>query len=138
MELDIAPYRAELLAGLDSLWSEVFPDDSVWNQARVAASAKLAVQPDLFLVAMNADRVIGSIMAGYDGHRGWLYRAAVRRSHQRAGVGTRLVREAERRLQRLGCPKVNLQVIAANADTVGFYEALGYRVEDRISMGRRI
>jgi ribosomal protein S18 acetylase RimI-like enzyme len=77
-------------------------------------------------------------MAGYDGHRGWLYRVAVHPRHQRHGLGAALVRHAEAELIALGCPKINLQVLAGNAAVVAFYEKLGYRVEERVSMGKRL
>jgi ribosomal protein S18 acetylase RimI-like enzyme len=77
-------------------------------------------------------------MAGYDGHRGWLYSVAVRRDSKRAGIGRALIRHAEEALQALGCAKVNLQVRATNAEVVQFYERLGYAAEDRISLGRRL
>ena len=75
-------------------------------------------------------------MAGYDGHRGWLYAVAVLPAYRRDGIASALIREAERRLLALGCPKINLQVVAANASTAAFYEKLGYAVEERISMGK--
>ena len=77
-------------------------------------------------------------MAGYDGHRGWLYAIAVLSGHRARGIGARLVREAEQRLHELGCRKINLQVRSTNAEVVSFYEAVGYFVEDRISMGKRV
>jgi ribosomal protein S18 acetylase RimI-like enzyme len=82
--------------------------------------------------------VIGSIMAGYDGHRGWLYAVAVLNSHRRRGVGTALVRGAEDRLRSMGCSKINLQVRASNATVVEFYKRLGYVIEERMSMGKRV
>jgi len=77
-------------------------------------------------------------MAGYDGHRGWLYSVAVRRAFQRKGVGSALVREAERRLLALGCPKINLQIMLANYSVAAFYRKLGYAIEERISMSKPI
>ena len=77
-------------------------------------------------------------MAGYDGHRGWLYAVSVRCAYRGAGVGAALVREAERRLVSLGCAKINLQVRGNNAAVVGFYERLGYAVEDRVSLGKPV
>src|SRR6266849_6956068 len=106
----IAPYSPEYFEGVKTLWQEAFPDDPPWNKAEVAVPAKLAVQPELFLVALDGGQVIGSIMAGYDGHRGWLYAVAVLDSHRRLGVGTALVRGAEARLRSMGCGKINLQV----------------------------
>ena len=98
--------------------------------------AKLAFQPDLFFVAEDEDMIVGTVMAGYDGHRGWLYAVAVSQSHRRSGVGTALVRAAESALRDLGCGKVNLQVRAGNEEVANFYDRLGYGVEERVSMGR--
>jgi ribosomal protein S18 acetylase RimI-like enzyme len=138
MEFHIASYSPAYFEGVKTLWQEAFPDDPPWNKAEVAIPAKLAVQPELFLVALDGDEVIGSIMAGYDGHRGWLYAVAVLNSRRRLGVGTALVRRAEERLRSMGCSKINLQVRASNAAVVGFYNRLGYEVEQRTSMGKRI
>lgn len=77
-------------------------------------------------------------MAGYDGHRGWLYTVAVLRSFQRKGIGSALIREAEKRLLALGCLKINLQVVAGNTSATAFYAKLGYTVEERVSMGKPI
>ncbi len=134
----VEPYREEHFDGVRALWLEAFPDDPPRNRAEVAIPAKLAVQPELLLVALDGDRVVGTTMAGYDGHRGWLYSVAVSPSHRRAGIGTLLIAEAERRLAQLGCAKVNLQVRAENAAVAAFYRGLGYEVEERVSMGKRL
>ena len=134
----IAPYSSEHFEGVKTLWQEAFPDDPAWNKAEVAVPAKLAVQPELFLVALDGDRVIGSVMAGYDGHRGWLHAVAVLNSRRRQGVGAALVRGAEDRLRSMGCSKINLQVRATNATIVEFYKRLGYAIEERTSMGKRL
>src|SRR4051794_33976436 len=138
MEAKIVAYSSEHFDGVDQLWREAFPDDPPWNRAKVAIPAKLAVQPGLFLVAVDGDRVVGTTMAGYDGHRGWLYAAAVRVTHRRAGIGTKLIAEAESRLAALGCTKINLQVRSTNAEVVSFYRRLGYGVEERVSLGKRL
>jgi ribosomal protein S18 acetylase RimI-like enzyme len=104
----------------------------------VAIPAKLAIQPDRFLVALHRDKVVGSIMAGYDGHRGWLYTLAVLNAYRRSGIGSALVHEAEGRLRAIGCGKINLQVRTSNAAVIGFYERLGYATEERVSMGKRL
>jgi hypothetical protein len=75
-------------------------------------------------------------MGGYDGHRGWIYSLAVDPAHRQQKVGTALIRHVERALAEAGSPKINLQVHSANAGAVAFYEKLGYRVEERISMGK--
>lgn len=132
----ITPYQHEHFSGVESLWQEAFPNDGPWNAAAIAIPEKLGFQPDLMLVALDGVKVIGSVMAGYDGHRGWISRIAVLKSRRNSGVGRALLAEAERRLSALGCIKVNLQVVEANSSVVEFYERAGYRVEPRISMGK--
>lgn len=136
--MEIRRYRPSDFDGVQSLWAEAFPNDPPWNRAEAAIPAKLAFQPDLLFVATGGGAVIGSVMAGYDGHRGWLYAVAVRQGCRRGGVGAALVREAERALAALGCEKVNLQVRASNEAVARFYTKLGYAIEDRISLGRRL
>ena len=98
----------------------------------------MARDPDLFLVAVDDDRVIGTVMGGYDGHRGWIYSMAVDERERHRGVGSVLMDEIEEALRALGCLKVNLQVVPSNSGVVNFYERLGFSVEDRISMGKRL
>lgn len=136
--MKILTYRSEYFDGVQSLWLEAFPDDPPWNAAEVAIPAKVKAQPDLFVLAVDGTEVAGSIMAGYDGHRGWIYAVAVRESHRSSGLGSELIREAERRLGALGCVKINLQVRASNAAVVAFYQSLGYEVEERVSLGKRL
>jgi ribosomal protein S18 acetylase RimI-like enzyme len=109
-----------------------------WNDPRKDIARKLRVQPEGFLVAVADDEIVGSVMAGYDGHRGWVNYLAVATDARRAGVGRALMAEAERVLAGLGCPKVNLQIRATNAAAIGFYEALGYTADDVVSLGRRL
>jgi ribosomal protein S18 acetylase RimI-like enzyme len=137
-QFNVAPYSSEHFEGVKALWQQAFPDDPPWNAAEIAIPAKLAVQPELFLVAVDGDLVVGSIMAGYDGHRGWLYAVAVLNDRCRQGVGTALVRAAEARLRSMGCGKINLQVRSTNANAVAFYRRLGYLIEERTSMGKRL
>jgi hypothetical protein len=96
--------------------------------------AKLAVD-DLIFVAAEAGGIIGAAIAGYDGHRGWLYSVAVDESMGRKRVGSALIRHAVDALRKLGCIKINLQVRSTNAAIVAFYQSLGFEVEERISMG---
>jgi ribosomal protein S18 acetylase RimI-like enzyme len=133
----VSSYRPEHFGGVRELWEEVFPEDPPWNRAEVAIPAKLAVQGELFLVAEQDGSVVGTVMAGFDGHRGWLYSVGTKLSMQRNGVGSMLVMEAERRLHALGCTKINLQIRAGNEAVAEFYRHLGYAIEDRISMGKR-
>lgn len=134
--MEIRPYQAADFAGLDALWREAFPNDPPRNRADISVPAKLAMKDDLLFVAVDQGCVIGSIMAGYDGHRGWLYSVAVRQDAKRRGIGTALVQTAEAALRKLGCCKINLQVRSTNAAVIEFYKGLGFVVEEHISMGR--
>ena len=136
--MEIRKYREADFDGIDALWKEAFPNDPPWNQAAISIPAKTSFQPDLLFVAVNDGTVVGSLMAGYDGHRGWLYAVAVGQSHKRSGLGTKLVRRAEEALRLLGCSKINLQVRSTNTAVVRFYEHLGYHIKDRVSLGRRV
>ena len=136
--MHIRPCTDDDHTGVIALWERVFPDDSPHNAPPKMLDAKLAANDGLLFVAADADTVFGTAMAGYDGHRGWLYAVAVSPEHRRRGVGTALVRHAVTALRAMGCTKVNLQVRATNAAVVEFYESLGFVVEERVSMGMRI
>src|SRR5471032_187856 len=135
----IGPYRdRQHRAQVVALWQEAFGYDTAHNLPTLAIDKKLAVNDGLFFVATDKKAVIGSILAGYDGHRGWLYSVAVHSDYRRQGLWASLVRYAEQALTALGCMKINLQITGGNDAVVGFYEALGYGVEPRLSMGKKI
>lgn len=125
-----------------ALWQQAFPEyrDATKPQRnpRLSIANKLATQPELFFVAVLGERVVGTVMGGYDGHRGWLYSLAVDESLRRHGIGSRLVAHVEAALTALGCPKLNLQVLSAKNDVRAFYEALGYRADEVVSFGKRL
>jgi ribosomal protein S18 acetylase RimI-like enzyme len=133
----ITRFVPEDAAGIITLWSNVFAGDPPWNEPRAMLERKLAVD-DLVFVARSDDRVVGTVLGGYDGVRGWIYHLAVAPSDRRWGIATRLMHEVERALSALGCPKINLQVRATNAAVVGFYRTLGYELEERVSLGKRV
>ena len=134
--MNIRLYQESDTESVSALWHEVFPNNPSHNAPELVISQKLAIQPELFFVAEIDSAIVGTIMAGYDGHRGWLYTVAVSPQYRRLGIGSQLVRHAESAVIAQGCPKINLQVRADNAEVVMFYEKLGYVVEERISMGK--
>jgi len=134
----ITEYQDEHFAGVEALWQEAFPNDTAWNMASVAIPEKMRFQPELMLVAREGPLVVGSLMAGYEGHRGWISRIAVLNAHRHKRIGQALLAEAERRLAALGCIKVNLQVVESNSAVVQFYKDAGYEIEPRISMSKRL
>ena len=136
--LSIRAFRSTDRAELEALWTRVFPDDPPMNAPAKLLARKLTVQPELLLVGVVDERLVASVIAGFEGVRGWINHLAVLPEWRRRGFATELVRAAEAGLRALGCPKVNLQVRATNRGVIAFYESLGYAVEDRISMGRKL
>ena len=127
-------HRAQVIA----LWQLVFGYETAHNSPALAIDKKLEVQDGLFFVALAAEVVTGTILAGYDGHRGWLYSVAVHPVYRQQGIGSALVSHAERALSGRGCMKINLQIVGGNESVSRFYASLGYAVEERISMGKRV
>ena len=129
-------------AAVIALWRIVFPEyaDPDRPQRDPAANfdRKLAVADDLFWLAEHGHDVIGSALAGYDGHRGWLYSVGVHPQARGNGLGRALVQHAERALLARGCPKVNVQVLSARPDAQRFWTAMGYREDVVTSLGKRL
>jgi len=123
--------------GLIRLWtvSELLRP---WNDPNRDIDAKVDQDPEGLLVLVERDRVIGSVMAGYDGHRGWVNYLAVDPDRRSRGFAEKLMTAAETHLSAQGCQKVNLQIRTANSGVVGFYRRLGYELDDVVSMGRHL
>lgn len=134
----IRPYEMSDESAVIGLWGEAFPRNPPWNAPAKNIRTKLTVQPELFVVAEFDELVIGTAMAGFDGHRGWVYFLAVAKAHRRRGVGQALMRHVEAALRDLGCAKLNLQVREDNEDALSFYRRIGFSPDARISMGKRL
>jgi ribosomal protein S18 acetylase RimI-like enzyme len=133
----IRPYRDEDEDAVVDLWERcelVVP----WNDPRSDIALKVQVQPELFLVGTQAERVVATVMVGYEGHRGWINYLAVCPELQRCGIGRRMMEAAEVALREHGCPKINLQVRCSNEAVIGFYERLGFVRDEVISFGKRL
>lgn len=136
--MNVRPYLDTDQDAVVRLWKQVFNYTQPRHDPVASIRRKLAVERELLLVATDGDRVVGTVMGGYDGHRGWIYSLAVEPEYRRRGIARALVRHLERLLEELGCPKVNLQIFSENDGVVPFYESLGYTVEPRISMGKTL
>ncbi|MFZ1400191.1 MAG: GNAT family acetyltransferase [Candidatus Promineifilaceae bacterium] len=109
-----------------------------WNDPHKDIARKMQVNPELFLVAEVNGRIAGTVMGGYEGHRGWVNYLAVAPDFQRQRIGIALMAEIEARLQALGCPKINLQVRTNNRAVIQFYGQIGYHIDDVVSLGKRL
>ena len=135
---EIRPYQKQDRGGLLSLWTEIFPVSLPHNNPETSLDKKLRHDPDLLLVSVMDGMVVGSVMGGFDGHRGWIYSLAVTPSLRRKGIASALMHAIEEKLRERGCLKVNLQVVSSNNAVVALYEELGFHVEERISMGKKL
>lgn len=127
-------HREQVIA----LWKEVFGYEAARNDPGFVIDQKIAMGDGLFFVADHPEGIVGAVMAGYDGHRGWIYSLAVHPGHRKKGLASVLLSHAEKQLVSLGCVKINLQILKDNEVVQRFYRANGYALEDRISMGKQI
>ena len=133
----IRPYEDADETGVIALWRSIWPDCAPHNDPATSIRKKREIEHELFHVAIAHGVVVGTVMGGYDGHRGWVYSVAVAPEQRGKGIGAALVRRLEADLLKRGCLKINLQVRATNTAVIPFYEKLGYRVEEIVSMGKR-
>jgi len=109
-----------------------------WNDPRKDIARKLAVQRELFLVGSVGDRIVATVMGGYDGHRGWINYLAVDPAHRRQGLARQLLADVEQHLRAAGCAKINLQIRHDNLDAIAFYRSVGFAEDAVVSMGKRL
>jgi ribosomal protein S18 acetylase RimI-like enzyme len=108
------------------------------NNPQKDIERKLKVNPELFLIGLIDGKVVATAVGGYEGHRGWVNYLGVDPSQQKKGLGRQIMRALEEKLLEKGCPKLNLQVLTTNTEAMKFYERIGYKKDDVISMGKRL
>lgn len=109
-----------------------------WNDPRKDIRRKRNQQPEMFLVGVLDSVIVATLMAGYDGHRGWVNYLAVAPENQNGGLGRAIMAEVEKLFASLGCPKVNLQIRGSNKNAIDFYRRIGYELDDVVSLGKRL
>ena len=129
-----ANHRAEVL----KLWRDVFGSARAHNEPALVIDKKLAGKDQLFWVVLESGILVGTMMAGYHGHRGWLYSLAVAESSRGRGLGRALGMHAEKTLQDLGGMKINLQIRAGNEGVESFYHQLGFPTAKCVSLGKTL
>jgi ribosomal protein S18 acetylase RimI-like enzyme len=138
MHWTLRAYRPADEAAVIALWQRCGLTRP-WNDPARDIQRKLQLQADGFGVALAQDgELIGSVMAGYEGHRGWINYLAVAPQVQRAGLGRGLMAWAEAWLRAQGCPKINLQLRRDNLAAIGFYQAIGFGEDAVLSFGKRL
>ena len=135
--MNIRPFEKRDTEQVIALW-EVCGLTRPWNNPALDIQRKSALGDELFLVGEKDDQITCSVMAGYDGHRGWINYLAVAPHVRNSGLGKQLMNDVEARLLALGCPKINLQVREGNDAVMAFYESLGFTSDACVSMGKRL
>jgi ribosomal protein S18 acetylase RimI-like enzyme len=152
----IRPFERDDTARVVALWAACGLTRP-WNDPHRDIERKLAVQPELFLVGVRetdadggadaagdastddgADALLATVMAGYDGHRGWVNYLAVDPAARGRGHARALMARVEAELTARGCPKLNLQVREGNDEAMAFYRALGYEPDRAVAYGKRL
>jgi ribosomal protein S18 acetylase RimI-like enzyme len=137
MSFEIISYDPKYQEDIIDLWKKcnlIVPQ----NDPTEDIQKKLDFQPDLFLSALLDGQLIGSVMVGYEGHRGWLNYLAVLPEYQKRGYGKRLVKKAVEELRKLDCLKVNVQVRKNNPSAIGFHKHLGFKDDNVVTLGLRL
>ena len=108
-----------------------------WNDPCADFDIALKNPTSAILLASEGADLRGSVMVGFDGHRGWVYYLATAPDHRGQGIGRQLMQAAEDWLKALGCPKIQLMVRGDNHTARGFYDAIGYELQDVVTIGKR-
>ena len=135
--MEVRPFSIENEQAVITLWQKcglVQP----WNIPHLDIQRKLKVNPELFLVGIVGVKIIATAMGGYEGHRGWVNYLAVDPTYRKKGFGRQLMAEIEKRLLDFGCPKINLQLRTGNTSALEFYNRIGYKNDNVISLGKRL
>jgi ribosomal protein S18 acetylase RimI-like enzyme len=120
--------RTATLGDVDALlalWREAGSERTHTDDV-AGVSGLIAHDPEAVVVAVDGDRVVGTVIAGWDGWRGSIYRIAVAPSHRRAGLARTLLREAEQRLDKRGARRASAIVVADDAQAMAFWRASGW------------
>ncbi|MFT7642970.1 MAG: ribosomal protein S18 acetylase RimI-like enzyme [Pirellulaceae bacterium] len=135
--MQIRPFHKEDQAAVIQLWEECGLTRP-WNSPDKDIARKLTTQPEWFLVGTIDDRIVATLMAGYDGHRGWINYLGVDPDHQRQGLAKMMMEEAERLLLDFGCPKINLLIRGDNVEAIEFYKQIGFTEDAVVNFGKRL
>ena len=135
--MHIRPFDIADEAAVVALWEQCGLTRP-WNDPHKDVSRKLEVQPELFLIGEENAAIVATVMAGYEGHRGWVNYLAVAPAFRGRGFGRALMHRVEQALSAMGCPKVSLLIRPSNAEVMAFYRHLGYAQDEAVTFGKRL
>ena len=137
MGVTLRPARPDDREAVVALWEEAGLTRP-WNDPRADFDLALATTSSAILLAEHDGALAGSVMVGFDGHRGWVYYLASAPSLRRQGIGRALMQAAEEWLSVAASPKIQLMVRGDNVAARGFYDALGFELQDVVTLGKRL
>jgi ribosomal protein S18 acetylase RimI-like enzyme len=135
--MQIRTYRESDEEALVGLW-QTCGLTRPWNDPHKDIARKLTIQRELFFVGELNGKLVASVMAGFEGHRGWVNYLAVSPELRGRGYGARLMTLVEEKFVELGCPKINLLVRSTNTPVLEFYRRLGYATDEPVPLGKRL
>jgi ribosomal protein S18 acetylase RimI-like enzyme len=121
VQTDLRPATADDIERVLAFWVDAAEPTS--TDSAEALTSLLRHDPGALIVAEADGRIVGSVIAGWDGWRGAVYRLAVGPAHRRLGLGQSLLRAAEERLTGLGGRRLHAIVMESNAGAVAFWDA---------------
>ena len=134
--VSIRPAVAGDVAAILELWSTAGAEPSHTDDPDALATL-IRHDGQTLLVAVADRRIVGTVIAGWDGWRGSIYRLVVARGHRRQGLGRRLLGEAERHLAAKGARRLQAVVVASDPGATGFWRMSGWEEqEDRLRFVR--
>ncbi len=128
MDIPIRPAVTGDLAAVLQLWQEAADPTSTDTDS--ALRALVEHDRDALMVAEESGRIVGTVIAGWDGWRGSVYRLVVAPDFRRSGLGRHLVEAAERRLAELGAQRTQAVVVGSDSRAMGFWSATEWRLQD--------
>lgn len=137
LKISIRPYTENDQESVIKLWEKVFPGAPAQNNPARDRRTRQEVPPELFLLALVEDQIVGLVMAGCEDQKGWVHYLGIDPAFRRKGIGTTLMKRVEARLIGMGCQELHFQIWASKTEVQAFYETLGYYAEDRLTMGKR-
>ena len=136
-EYNISTFENRYRSQVIDLWNQCNLIKS-WNDPNKDINRKLKINDNLFLIVQFNEIIIGSAMGGYDGHRGSVYYLSVDPKYQNKGIGKILMKEIEKRLVAVGCPKINIFIRNSNIEVKEFYQSIDYEKQDSLVYGKRL